>query len=214
MKAWRDEYGITSVLCQIWSRARRGLFAVALLQARGTTIAKSPPLPRPTQSRARPADCYGQSRGGKNNIFPQTRGLTLPQAGTGQILELKFGAALTTLAGLSVSSHLLPHGGSGNAAQPCKSHGIGIHEAAPTTAGTPWSCCCPLESVPLCVTRSVGLRDSQGQDHHHPAMESAEHPDSSAPDTTSGLGPCHASVSPPIMMLLHWALTSQRNHNE
>lgn len=88
MKAWRDECGITSVLCQIWSRASRGLFVVALLQARGTTIANSPPLPRPTQSRARPADCYGQSRGGKNNIFPQTRGLTLPQAGTGQILEL------------------------------------------------------------------------------------------------------------------------------
>lgn len=187
MKAWRDECGITSVVCQIWSGARRGLFAVALLQARGTTIANSPPLPRPTRSRARPADCYGQSRGGKNNIFPQTRGLTLPQAGTGQILELKFGAALTTLAELSVSSHLLPRGGSGNAAQPCRSHGMGLHEAAPAklTAGTPWRCCCPPESVPLCVTSSVGLGDSQGQDPH-PALESAG---GLASDTTSGLGP-------------------------
>lgn len=58
MKACRYEYAITSVFCQIWSTARRGLFAVALLQARGTTIVNSPPpLPRPTQFRAGPADC-------------------------------------------------------------------------------------------------------------------------------------------------------------
>lgn len=139
-----------------------------------------PHFPGPRNAEPAQQTATGQSRGGKNNIFPQTRGLTLPRAGTGQILELKFGAALTTLAGLAVSSHLLPHGGSGSVAQPCKSHGMGIHEAAPDTAGTPWSCCCPLESVPLCVTRSVGLRDSQGQDHH-PALESAEHPGGSAP---------------------------------
>lgn len=150
MKAWRDECGITSVLCQIWSRARGGLFAVALLQARGTTIANSPPLPRPTQSRARPADCYGQSRGGKNNIFPQTRGLTLPQAGTGQILELEFSAALTTLAGLSVSSHLLPHGRSGNVAQPCNPMGWSSTRLHLLSSRLGRSCCCALESVPLC----------------------------------------------------------------
>lgn len=57
MKACRYEYDSTSVFCQIWSAARRGLFAVALLQARGTTIVNSPPLPRPTQFRAGPADC-------------------------------------------------------------------------------------------------------------------------------------------------------------
>lgn len=57
MKACRYEYDITSVFCQIWSAARRGLFAVAPLQARGTTIVNSPTLPRPTQFRAGPADC-------------------------------------------------------------------------------------------------------------------------------------------------------------
>lgn len=57
MKACRYEYDITSMFCQIWNTARRGLFAVAPLQARGTTIVNSPPLPQTTQFRASPANC-------------------------------------------------------------------------------------------------------------------------------------------------------------
>lgn len=69
------------------------------------------------------------------------------------------GAALTTLAGLAVSSHLLPHGGSGDVAQPCNPMGWGSRGCTCRAHSWDSCCCCPLGSVPLCVTRAVGLRD-------------------------------------------------------
>lgn len=84
-----------------------------------------PPLPQPTQFRAVPADCWGQSRGGKNNIFPQTRGLTLPRVRTGQILALLGVGGGSVLP--SVCSHLLP---CGQECRPARSpHGMGCRAA-------------------------------------------------------------------------------------
>jgi len=115
MKAWRYEYAITSVFCQIWSAARRGLFAVAPLQARGTTIVNSPPHfpgPRDSEPTAR-----GSPREGKTTFSHKPVASPFPRQGQGRSCicfwpRLKLAAALAILARLSVSSRLLPRGGS------------------------------------------------------------------------------------------------------
>lgn len=108
MKAYRYKYDSTSVFCQIWSVASRGLFAVAPLQARGTTIVNSPPLPRPTQFRAGPGAARGSPGEGKIPTFShKPADSPFPRQGQGRSCiclgaRLKLGA---------VSSRLLPHGG-------------------------------------------------------------------------------------------------------
>lgn len=84
MKAWRDGFGITSVLCQIWSRARRGLFVVALLQARGTTIANSPHFPGPHNAEPAQPTATGSPGEGKTTFSHKPVASALPRQGQGR----------------------------------------------------------------------------------------------------------------------------------
>lgn len=114
MKAYRYEYDSTSVFCQIWSAARRGLFAVAPLQARGTTIVNSPHFLGPRNSEPAQPPARGSPGEGKTPTFShKPADSPFPRQGEGRSCicsgaRLKLGAAL---AGLAVSSRLLPHGG-------------------------------------------------------------------------------------------------------
>lgn len=174
MKAWRDECGITSVLLSDLEQGQERIVCRGSAPSQRHHNCKLPPTSPAHAIQSPPSRLLRAVQGREKQHFP-TNPRPHPSPGRDRAdpgAEIRHcphhpGRAVCVLTPIAprrvweCSSALqIPWDGA--------------PEAAPATAGTPWSCCCPLESVPLCVTRSVGLRDSQGRDHH-PALESAEH---------------------------------------